>query len=262
LLKAIAVTHTPGLSITLLEGVMMAKALSISLKIPLIGVNHLYGHIYSLFINKEFILPQITLLVSGGHTSLFVVNSFSDIKLKANSLDDSIGESFDKVAKMLSLGYPGGVLVENMAKKSDNTKFNFPISLSKNKDLAFSYSGLKNAVRLQIEKSTKENTLEMDKANICASFQYSAVKHLLNKVEIFFKTSTIKNFSIVGGVSSNEYLRKSFSSLCLKYNKNIFFADNIFCSDNAAMIGRYAIELYKNKIFTKHNDLKVMSRFL
>jgi N6-L-threonylcarbamoyladenine synthase len=261
-IKAIAVTHTPGLSITLLEGVMMAKSLSVALNLPLIGVNHLYAHMYSLFIEKKVILPQVVLLISGGHSALFELKEYNNINLIGSSLDDSVGESFDKVAKMLSLGYPGGHLVENLAKNADEQRYNFPIALKHKKEIAFSYSGLKNAVRLQIQESIKNNTLEEDKANICASFQYVATEHLINKVSLYLQNSDIANFAIVGGVSSNKYIRGKFEKLCKKFNKTLYLAQPQYCSDNAAMVGRYAIEMFHNKQFVHHSKLEVKSRYL
>jgi N6-L-threonylcarbamoyladenine synthase len=240
----------------------MAKSLSMALNIPLIGVNHLYGHMYSLFIEKETILPQIVMLVSGGHTALFELKSFDNINLIATSLDDSIGESFDKVAKMLNLGYPGGELVENLAKNGNENRFKFPRPLLGKKEISFSYSGLKNAIRLQIEKSTKDGVLEEDKADICASFQKVATNHIIDKIEPFIKQSSILNVSIVGGVSSNKYIRNKFLSICERYNKTLYLAQTQYCSDNSAMIGRYAIELFHKKQFIHHSKLEVKSRFL
>ena len=144
-LKAIAVTNAPGLSVTLNEGVMMAKALSISLNLPLIGVNHLIGHIYSLFIDKEAIDEMMVLLVSGGHTKILNMNGYKNITELATTIDDSFGESFDKVAKMLNLGYPGGPIIEKLAQKGKPI-INFPIPLRQSNEIKFSYSGLKNAV--------------------------------------------------------------------------------------------------------------------
>ena len=149
-IRAIAVTTEPGLSVSLLEGVMMAKALAVSLQIPLIAVNHLQGHIYSLFLEKEAIFPLVILLLSGGHSLIIEAQSHANLKIIAGTLDDSFGEAFDKVAKMLNLGYPGGVVVESCAKNAVAKNITFPIPLQ-NKDLAFSFSGLKNAVRLKIE---------------------------------------------------------------------------------------------------------------
>jgi len=143
-LKAIAVTNEPGLSVTLVEGVMMAQALSISLNLPIITVNHLYGHIYSLFIEKETHFPQTILLVSGGHTMVVDAQGFDDFSVIASTMDDSFGESFDKVAKMLGLGYPGGPVVERLAREGDEHRFDFTVPLYHSAKVAFSYSGLKN----------------------------------------------------------------------------------------------------------------------
>ena len=158
-LKAIAVTNAPGLSVTLMEGVTMAKALSVSLNLPLIAVNHLKGHIYSLFIEKEEVFPTTILLVSGGHTQIIEANSLKDMKLIASTMDDSFGESFDKVAKMMNLGYPGGPIVQEKGLKGDENRFDFPVPLRQSPNIEFSYSGLKNAVRMQIEKLENEKPL-------------------------------------------------------------------------------------------------------
>ncbi|WP_066389064.1 tRNA (adenosine(37)-N6)-threonylcarbamoyltransferase complex transferase subunit TsaD [Helicobacter himalayensis] len=157
-IKAIAVTNRPGLSVTLSEGVCMANALALSLNIPLLYLNHLKGHIYSLFIGQ--MQAKIgkglgILLVSGGHTQLLLMRDFSHIALISQSLDDSFGESFDKVAKMLSLGYPGGGIVESFARKYDGALLPLPLPLKHDKGLNFSFSGLKNAVRLEIQKYAK-----------------------------------------------------------------------------------------------------------
>ena len=152
-LKAVAVTSSPGLNVTLVEGITMAKAISLALNIPLISVNHLKGHIYSLFIQKEEIFPCTILLVSGGHTQLIESNSINDMQILGSTIDDSFGESFDKVSKMLGLGYPGGPIIEKYAKKGDENSYNLPIPLKNSSKIEFSYSGLKNAVRLTIEHS-------------------------------------------------------------------------------------------------------------
>ena len=136
-LKAIAVTNAPGLSVTLMEGVMMAKALALSLDLPLIAVNHLKGHIYSLFIEKESILPMSILLVSGGHTQIIEANALKDMNIIASTMDDSFGESFDKVSKMLGMGYPGGPVVQDYALKGDITRFAFPVPLKQSPKIAF-----------------------------------------------------------------------------------------------------------------------------
>lgn len=257
-LKAIAVTNAPGLSVTLMEGVTMAKALALALDIPLIAVNHLKGHIYSLFIEKDAILPLTVLLVSGGHTQIIEVNSLSDMKILASTMDDSFGESFDKVSKMLELGYPGGPIIQELSFKGDNQKFDFPVPLRQSPKIEFSYSGLKNAVRVEIEK---QGDLSDDtKADICASFQRTAVEHIMQKLKKLFKQHAPKNFAIVGGASANVCLRGEVENLCEKYGTSLMLSELKYCSDNAAMIGRVAVEQYKMNDFTSINELDVQTR--
>jgi len=253
-LKAIAVTNEPGLTVTLVEGVMMAQALSLSLDIPIITVNHLYGHIYSLFIEKKTHFPQMILLVSGGHTMVVEAKGFDDFTVIASTMDDSFGESFDKVSKMLGLGYPGGPVVEKMAKKGDEKRFDFTIPLLKTAKIAYSYSGLKNQVRLAIEALGEERS-EQDTADICASFQRVATEHLLHKLKKIFNTKEIKDFSIVGGASANLYLRTKIEALCKSHGAKLHLAKLEYCSDNAVMIGRYAIDAYHDKQFTAYHDI-------
>ena len=241
-LKAVAVTATPGLAVTLIEGVTMAKAIAVALKIPLIEVNHLVGHIYSLFIEKESRFPLSVLLVSGGHTQLMEVKSLTDIETVAKSMDDSFGESFDKVAKMMGLGYPGGPLIEKLAKDGDRLAYKFSVPLFQSPLIAFSYSGLKNAVRLAVEESGEEREKYKD---IAASFEHIATKHLTMKLKKYFKTHPPKRFAVVGGASANLYLRLQIEELLKPYNAELLLSEMQYCSDNAAMIGRVAIEMYE-----------------
>ena len=252
-LKAIAVTNQPGLSVTLVEGVAMAQALSISLNLPIIAVNHLHGHIYSLFIEKETHFPQTILLVSGGHTQVIEANGFEDFKILASTMDDSFGESFDKVSKMLGLGYPGGPVVEKYSQTGDMDRFKFTIPLLHSPKIAFSYSGLKNQVRLQIE--ALGDLSEDDKSDVCASFQKTASAHLIQKLKKIFKTKQIKDFAIVGGASANLYLRGEIEKLCNVHGTKLHLAELKFCSDNAAMIGRYAIDAYHQGKFSKFDEI-------
>ncbi len=252
-LKAIAVTNAPGLAVTLVEGVTMAKALAMTLDLPLIGVNHLHGHIYSLFLEKEAKFPMTILLVSGGHTQVIEAEGYKSFRLLAQTMDDSFGESFDKVAKMLGLGYPGGPIVEAYAKKGDEDRFNFTVPLLNSPKIAFSYSGLKNQVRLQIEAL---GTLsEKDKYDICASFQKVATAHLLHKLKKILQKSSIRDFAIVGGASANLYLRQKVEALCREFDIQLHLAPLAYCADNAAMIGRCAIEAWQRKDFTPPEKL-------
>ena len=257
-IKAIAVTSEPGLSVTLMEGVTMAKALALSLELPLIRVNHLKGHIYSLFLEQEDQLPCMVLLVSGGHTQIIDVQSLNDMKIIGSTSDDSFGESFDKVAKMLDLGYPGGPIVQEYAQKGDEYKYDLPIPLRQSPKIEFSYSGLKNAVRMAIQN--EEEITEEVRANICASFQKTAVAHIMQKLKKLFKTNTPSKFAIVGGASANINLRAQIQELCDKNDCELFLAPLQFCSDNAAMIGRVAIEQYKIDDFTPIHDVEIHSK--
>jgi N6-L-threonylcarbamoyladenine synthase len=254
-IKAVAVTNEPGLSVTLVEGVTMAKALCVALHVPLIGVNHLKGHIYSLFIEKEALFPMTVLLVSGGHTQVIEAKGLEQMKTVATTMDDSFGESFDKVAKMMNLGYPGGPVIEKLAKDADRLRYNFTLPLLQNKKIAFSYSGLKNAVRLAVEAGDKE-----DYPDIAASFEYIATKHLTYKLNKYFQNNPPKRFAIVGGASANLHLRSKIQELLKPYNAELLLSSLEFCSDNAAMIGRVAVEMYEKELFTSVNSLHVSPR--
>ena len=258
-LKAIAVTNEPGLSVTLVEGVSMAKALSVSLGLPLLGINHLKGHICSLFIEEETRFPMDVLLVSGGHTQLLHVKTLEEIQLLATTMDDSFGESFDKVGKMLGLPYPAGAIIENYAKRGDAKRFDFTIPLqgTSSSMLAFSYSGLKNQVRLCIE--SHENLDEQTLCDICASFQRVAVAHLMQKIKKAYKERKVEHFGVVGGASANLYLRGELEAFCNSKKAKLYTAKMEFCSDNAAMIGRCAVEAYQKGAFVDIADLKVRS---
>lgn len=279
-LKGVALTTEPGLSVSLIEGLMMAKLLCLSLRIPLVGVNHLIGHFYSLFINKpRAIFPMSVLLVSGGHTQILEARGEQDFAIIAQSLDDSFGESFDKVAKMLGLGYPGGPVIEAYAKayaqscgeacgdsgvdsQADSGAKFHQLPLPLRDKVGFSFSGLKNATRLLIEAESKAldssakdsatlenapNTLsERQKRFICASFQEAAIAHVANQVERYFKRVSecgecVRDFAIVGGASSNATLRARVQGLCEKFGARLHLAPLEFCADNAAMIGRAGV---------------------
>jgi len=257
-LKAVAVTNAPGLSVTLLEGVAMAQALSIAKELPLIPIHHLKAHIYSLFIEKEVIFPMVVLLISGGHTMVLDVKGYDDITIIASTMDDSFGESFDKVAKMMGLGYPGGPIVEQLAKKGDPEKFPMPIPLQHSSKIAFSYSGIKNAVRLLVEANQPLD--EQTQADIAASFQKAAIAHLLQKSKKIFSHLRPKDFAIVGGASANMAVREAFSHLCTQFDCRLHLADLSYCADNAAMVGRCAIDAYHLKRFIDPLTIEVTPR--
>ncbi len=257
-MKAVAVTNEPGLSVTLLEGVAMAQALSIAKGVPIIAVNHLKAHIYSLFIEKESRFPMLVLLISGGHTMVVDVKSFDEMSIVASTMDDSFGESFDKTAKMMGLGYPGGPVVEALAAKGNPDRFEMPIPLRHSPKIAFSYSGIKNAVRLLVERHSPLD--ERTKADIAAAFQRAAIEHLLLKCRKIFKTLRPKDFAIVGGASANMAVREAFANLCAEFGTELHLADLKYCSDNAAMVGRYAVEAYERELFSDAMTVSVSPR--
>ncbi|MBN7288933.1 MULTISPECIES: tRNA (adenosine(37)-N6)-threonylcarbamoyltransferase complex transferase subunit TsaD [Campylobacter] len=268
-IKAIAVTNEPGLSVSLIGGVSMAKALSVALNVPLIAVNHLVGHIYSLFLDCEARFPLGVLLVSGGHTMVLDIDAVGKISLLAGTSDDSFGESFDKVAKMMRLGYPGGVAVQNLARQCKNKdRFKFTIPLLYDKRLEYSFSGLKNQVRLEIEKIKGENLVDKtdhelsndDMADICYAFENAACAHIMDKLAKIFKEHSFKRFGIVGGASANLNLRSRIERLCLESGCELLLAPLEFCSDNAAMIARAGREKYLKGEFVKHNELNINPR--
>jgi len=257
-LKAVAITTQPGLAVTLNEGLMMAKTLAIFQKLPLIPVHHLKGHIYSLFIDKPTRLPLLVLLISGGHTMILRVRAIDDMEILATSMDDSVGESFDKTAKMMGLGYPGGPIIEQLAREGDEDRFDLPVPLRNSPLIAFSLSGLKNAVRLAVEKlGGHEAMTHQDRCDLAASFQKAVRAHLIQKSKKLFATEPIRDFAIVGGASANLYLRDAYQSLCTQYGKTLHVAPLEYCADNAAMIGRYGIDAYHAGLFENPHDVVI-----
>ena len=246
-LCAIAVTNEPGLSVSLLSGVSMAKTLALSLNLPLLAINHLKGHIYSLFLKEKIRTELGILLVSGGHTMVLFIDKNKNIKILANTMDDSFGESFDKAAKMLNLGYPGGVAIQNLALKAKEKNIKFPIPLKHSKELNYSFSGLKNAFRVKIlENEILDESL---KAELAFGFEEAACLHILDKLEKLFAIHKFKHFGVVGGASANLKLRTLLARLCEKYEASLSLAPLNFCADNALMIARASVDAYENKEF-------------
>ena len=268
-LKAIAVTNEPGLSVSLLPGIVAAKALSTALNLPLISVNHLVGHIYSLFLSEQIKLPLGVLLVSGGHTMILDISETGVISVLGATSDDSFGESFDKSAKMLGLGYPGGPQIQNLALKGDDRAYDFSLPLKGTKRLEYSFSGLKNQVRLaclELENSripnensriSSENSRipSQQKANIAASFERVACLHIIDRLKLAFSSQKWARFGVVGGASANLRLRGMLESLCASYDCELLFAPLEYCSDNAVMIARAAVAKYHNKDFCENLEM-------
>ena len=232
-IDGIAVTSGPGLLGGLLMGTTYAKSLSLSKNIPLIGVNHLEGHALISQLTEKTEFPYLLLLVSGGHCQFIHVKEVGDYTLVGSTLDDSIGECFDKVAKMLDLPYPGGPQIEQLAQTGVNDAFNYPTPL-KNKGMDFSFSGLKTSVRRSIQK--EDILTNQTKSNICASFQESVARVLEIKTGRAIEYTNSTQLVLAGGVAANRLLRTRLEKLCAKKECSFFAPPVHLCTDNALMI--------------------------
>lgn len=237
----LAVTNRPGLIGSLIVGIMTLKSISQSYGIPLIGVNHLEGHLLAPFLRDEqyqppedFAYPYIALAVSGGHSSLYWVESFSKYTVIGTTKDDAAGEAFDKFAKMIGLGYPGGVQVDRTAQGGNPQKYTFPRSLLAEDNLMMSFSGLKSSAHRLIEKMTPDQ-ISAERADLCASFQEAIVDVLIGKMTRAADKYKCRKLVITGGVSANSRLRARVAELAAKYQTVI--PPIRYCTDNAAMIG-------------------------
>lgn len=238
----ISVTSGPGLLGSLLVGISFAKALSLSLNIPLLGVNHVHSHLYANFLNREDIkLPFVALVVSGGHTSLFYIRDFDNIELLGSTHDDACGEAFDKVAKILNLGYPGGPLIEKLALKGDPKSIKFNCFGPKDA-LDFSFSGIKTAVLYYVNNKKISISKKQD---ISASFQEAVVDTLIKKSILACKSKKVNQLLLGGGVVANNYLRKKFTQAARDFNLKCYFPAKEFCMDNAAMVAGLGSRLFK-----------------
>lgn len=253
-LSAIAFTRGPGLMGSLLVGTSFAKSLSLALDIPLIEVNHMQAHILAHFIQEkdtpkpEF--PFIALTISGGHTQVVKVTNYFDMEIIGETLDDAVGEAFDKSAKILGLPYPGGPMVDKLAKEGNPKAFPFP--KPKVQDLNFSFSGLKTAVLYFVQKQTKiqENFVEENLADLCASIQYTIINILMDKLKKASKSTGIQHIAIGGGVSANSGIRKALKDGEKKYGWKTYVPKFEYTTDNAAMIGIVGYYKYLEKDFT------------
>ncbi len=247
---AIAVTYAPGLMGSLLVGLEFAKTLALVYDKPLIKTHHIAGHIYANNLVKPIKFPTLALVVSGGHTEIVVMKSDYDFEVLGTTLDDAIGECFDKVARVLGLKYPGGPNIEKYAKEGKPT-YDLPIPMNNN-ELNFSYSGLKSAV-INLVHNEKQRGNEINPYDLACSFQTIAVDELIRKTELAIKKTKINNLIVAGGVSANEYLRKELEKLCQKYNVNLSIPPLKYCTDNATMIACAAYPQYLNKEFCDFN---------
>jgi N6-L-threonylcarbamoyladenine synthase len=250
-INLVSVTCGPGLAGSLLVGISFAKSLSLALRVSLLGVNHLHSHIYANFLNNEHLsLPFVALIVSGGHTTLFYVKDFDKIDVLGATCDDACGEAFDKVAKILGLGYPGGPLIERLA-KSGNPKMQFSCSNTKQL-LDFSFSGIKTAVLYYVKKHSPGITdyglritdYEIIR-DIAASFQETVIDTLIKKSSLACRLKRTSRLVIGGGVAANNRLRERFYSEAEKNGLNIYFPHPKLCMDNAAMVAGLGYQLFK-----------------
>ena len=248
----IAYTAGPGLLGTLLIGENFAQGLALSLNKPLIPVNHLEGHLVAPFLSGDKLdFPFLTLLVSGGHSLIVDVRNLDDYKILGQSRDDAVGEAFDKVAKLLGLGYPGGPEIEKMAQKGDPKKFTFPQPMLDSKDYDFSFSGLKTAVLYAVQGLDK--ITEKIKADICASFQHAATEVLTKKISKALKDTGREGIILAGGVAANKLLREKMTYLQESLKIKVLYPPIAHCTDNAAMIA-YLGSLKANEATRKLNS--------
>lgn len=256
-IDAIGVTYGPGLVGALLVGLQFAKGLAFASKKPLVGVNHIEGHICANYIqHKDLKPPFISLVVSGGHTFIVHVKDYGIYEVIGQTRDDAAGEAYDKVARALGLGYPGGPKIDKLAKEGNPKAITFPKANFHEETLDFSFSGVKSAVLNYLNKCNMQN-IEINKADVAASFQQAVVDVLKDNVLLTCKKKNIDTIAIAGGVASNSTLRETIINEAGKKGIKVLFPTPILCTDNAAMIGSAA---YFNFINGKVNDLNLNAK--
>lgn len=237
---AVAVTAGPGLIGALLVGVSTAKAIAAPRRLPLIPVDHLQGHVAANFLEPEPLRPPfLCLLASGGHTLLAGVRDHNGYELLGQTLDDAAGEAFDKVARMLGLGYPGGPALEKLAREGDSSAFEMPVAMSRDPGLDFSFSGLKTAL-VYLCRDLGPDGVEQRRADLAASFQAAAVGQLVAKMDRALKRGAWEAVALGGGVAANGPLREAVAELCERRGLPLKLVPITLCTDNAAMIGSAA----------------------
>jgi N6-L-threonylcarbamoyladenine synthase len=247
-LTGIAVTAAPGLIGALLVGFSAAKALAFRLGVPLANVHHIEAHLYAAQLDAPpVVFPALGLVVSGGHTELYHMADWGQYKLLASTRDDAAGEAFDKVAKLMGLGYPGGPLIEKMAKLSPETTQTFSKARMKDKTLDFSFSGVKTAVSLELQKNPPKNEIEKNK--LAAKFQNTVLEEILSRVEVLLDEGQFKSLVLGGGVACNQALRDALYKETEPRDIALRVPPPQYCSDNAAMIaGLGAFQISQGKI--------------
>ncbi|MBN1480478.1 tRNA (adenosine(37)-N6)-threonylcarbamoyltransferase complex transferase subunit TsaD [candidate division KSB1 bacterium] len=236
-IDGIAVTYGPGLAGSLLIGLCVAKGLSLSLKIPFIGVNHIEGHILAVAANNpDMVYPFIALVASGGHTILVYIEKPFSYKIVGQTIDDAAGEAFDKVAKMLGLGYPGGPIIEKVAREGKESAINFPRALMDQDNLDFSFSGLKTSVLYYVQK--KKQHVSFSVADVAASFQKAVVDVLVEKSSRALGLYQSDHLVLAGGVIRNARLCTAFKNMCKEQHIHLDIPTPVLCTDNAGMVAR------------------------
>lgn len=244
-LDAIGVTYGPGLVGALLVGVAEAKAISYAKKIPLVGVHHIEGHVSANYIEHPDLEPPfLCLIVSGGHTHLVIVKDYGEFEILGRTRDDAAGEAFDKVARAIGLGYPGGPKIDKLSREGNPDAIVFPKAKVENAPYDFSFSGVKSAVLNHINRCKMQGETICE-ADIAASFQKAVVDALVEKAVLAAKEYHMDKLAIAGGVASNGTLRQSMKEACEKNRIQFYYPSPIFCTDNAAMIGVAAYYEYK-----------------
>lgn len=259
-ISAIAFTQSPGLLGSLLVGTSFSKGFALSLNIPLIAINHLYAHVLVHFMqekdkqNKIPEFPFLCLLISGGHTQILIVNSYNNMEIIGNTIDDAAGEAFDKCGKVMGLDYPAGPIIDNLAKQGNTTAFKFAKPRIANLD--FSFSGLKTSFLYSIRDNIINNPdfITQNMNDLCASLQNTIVEILIDKIKTAVKQTNIKRIAISGGVSANSHLRTILTNESIKNNWEVFIPEIKYTTDNAAMV---AISGYYKYLAGDFSNLEV-----
>ncbi len=235
-IEGIAVTRGPGLVGALLVGLSMAKAMALSLEIPLVGVHHMEGHILAPLLEQDIAFPYLALAVSGGHTHLYRVDGIGRYKTLGRTLDDAAGEAFDKVSKLLGLGYPGGAVIDRLAADGNPKAFDFPRPLLKKSSFDFSFSGVKTALLYYVQ--SQDGPIEgAHLCDVAASFQQAVIEVLCKKTLYAARDTGLDRIVVAGGVACNKGLRAMMNEQAAKEGLQVFFPSPILCADNAAMLG-------------------------
>lgn len=251
----IAVTRGPGLVGALLVGLNTAKGIAYASNKPLIGINHLEGHLLAVFLQEEVPFPFLALGVSGGHTDMYRVDGFGRYQRLGQTRDDAAGECFDKVAKMMGLGYPGGPVIEKLARSGNPKAIAFPRALLGKDSLDFSFSGLKTAVRNYLEKRKKGEVAKLPDEDVAASFQAAVIDVLVKKLLLASDQNDLERVVVTGGVASNGALREAVKVAAEQRGMQTYFPKPVYCTDNAAMIACAGYHRYKTFGLPQNGDM-------